>query len=188
MKNIVQIGANRGSDDLSELIGETQPNLLVLVEPMIIHNETLKDHYKWVNNLHIENIIITTGESCDLDFFYHLDDGPGFEVATVDINHIIKHYGHGSIDKIVKTQIKALNINELFQNYDLKELDILFIDAEGIDDEIIKSIDFSKIEIQNIYFENLHIKDHNIYKYLSDLGYDIIHRIGSHGWSSLAKK
>jgi hypothetical protein len=80
-----------------------------------------------------------------------------------------------------------MKINEVFEKYKLKEIDILFIDAEGLDDEIIKTIDFNKYKISRIYFENLHLKDANIYEYLSNFGYTIKRKVGFMGWSDLAE-
>jgi FkbM family methyltransferase len=187
MKKIVQIGANKGNDDLSQIIKNDQPEILILVEPMFLHNDNLKSHYSWVNNLYIENLIISDVKSNNVDFYYHLDDGPGFEVASVDINHITKHYPN-TVDKIVKTSLESITINELFEKHNLSKIDILFIDAEGIDDIIIRSINFSKVEVNQIYFENLHIKDFGVYDYLKSIGYKLTMKTGSHGWCSLAEK
>jgi hypothetical protein len=67
-------------------------------------------------------------------------------------------------------------------------IDILFIDAEGYDDTIISTIDFEKYNITKLYFENLHIKNQNIYEYLENKGYAIEKNVGLYGWTSLAKK
>ena len=115
MINIVQIGANKGNDDLSHLIGENQPNILVLVEPMLFHNENLKKFYGWVNNLFIENVVIDINSDNEIDFYYHLDDGPGYEVASLDPKHIYERHTHLSKDRISSIKIKTLNINDLFK-------------------------------------------------------------------------
>jgi len=185
---IVQIGTNTGNDDLSKLIQDNQPDLLLLVEPMKIHNEKIEDQYKWVKNKVIENIAITTDSSSEQEtsFFYHKNDGPLYEVASIDPYHILKHGYHP--EGIVEIRVECKTINALFEKYNLQQIDILFIDAEGLDDHIIKSIDFSKFKINEIYFENLHIKNQDIYQYLNKLGYSIIEKVGMNGWSSLAKK
>lgn len=185
---IVQIGTNTGNDDLSKLIQDNQPDLLLLVEPMKIHNEKIEDQYKWVKNKVIENIAITTDSSSEQEtsFFYHKNDGPLYEVASIDPYHILKHGYHP--EGIVELRVECKTINALFEKYNLQQIDILFIDAEGLDDHIIKSIDFSKFKINEIYFENLHIKNQDIYQYLNKLGYSIIEKVGMNGWSSLAKK
>ena len=68
---IVQLGVCVGNDDLTKLIGDNQPDLLVLVEPMTIHNDKIKKCYKWVNNLYLENIAISLDDVKQMSFYYH---------------------------------------------------------------------------------------------------------------------
>jgi len=188
MINIVQIGANRGNDDLSKIIGDINPNILILVEPMSLHNDELKKFYSRLDNVHIENVVIDDETGKEIDFFYHLDDGPGYEVASIDSKHIYERHTHLSKERISSLKIKTISINDLFKKFNLTEIDILFIDAEGHDDEIIKSIDFNLFKIKKIYFENLHITDFNIYNILISNGYEIVKGVGTNGWCDLAIK
>jgi FkbM family methyltransferase len=183
---IVQIGTCVANDDLTQLIGNINPEILVLVEPMSIHNDKINQCYSGTKNVFIENVAITTKDEDEMIFYYHKNDGPMYEVATTDINHIIKH-GYDK-EGVVELKVKCVTINKLFKNYELKKIDILFVDAEGLDDEIIKSIDFSIFDISKIYFENLHLKDNKIYQFLEILGYKITKNVGYNGWSSLAEK
>jgi hypothetical protein len=66
-----------------------------------------------------------------------------------------------------------MTINNLFHKYELTDIDILFLDAEGFDDRIIKDIDFSQFMIRNIYYENVHIDNQSITEYLQSLGYSV---------------
>ncbi len=185
--NIIQIGTCVGNDDLTEILNGVNPDLLVLVEPMKIHNDKIIGCYGHLTNFHLENIAIVADEnSKEISFFYHKNDGPKYEVATTDVNHILKH-GYKS-DGIVELKVPCLTLNNLFKKYELKKIDTLFIDAEGLDDSLLKSIDFNYFEIPEIVFENLHIKDPSIYEYLTNLGYEITRRMGFMGWSSRAKK
>lgn len=186
--NIVQIGANRGGDDLSAIIGDTQPNKLILVEPMSVHNDYLKSYYNWVNNLVIENLAVDTESNKEVEFFFHLEDGPLYEVASLSKEHIYERHLQLSSDRISSLISKTITVNDLLDKHNIKNLDILFIDAEGHDDTIIKSIDFKKFDIDSIYFENLHLKDNSVYDFLSKLGYNIIYNYGTNGWMSVAKK
>ena len=186
--NIIQIGANRGNDDLSEIIGDNQPNNLILVEPMSLHNEFLLNHYKWVNNLSVENLVIDVESNKDVEFFYHLDDGPNYEVASLSKEHIYVRHTQLSPDRITSLMLKTITINDLFIKHNITDIDILFIDAEGHDDTIIRSIDFNQFQINKIYFENLHLKDDSIYEFLNNLGYQITEKTGTYGWCSLAEK
>lgn len=186
--NIIQIGANRGNDDVTELIGSQQPNKLILVEPMKLHNNALNIFYGWVHNKFIENIVIDVESGKDVEFFYHDNDAPNYEISSLNKEHFFPKHPHVlSNDGLRSFFIKSLNINDLFKKYELNIIDILFIDAEGHDDAIIKTIDFDNFKITNLYFENLHIKDNNIYAYLESKGYSITQQVGHNGWTSLAQ-
>jgi hypothetical protein len=184
--NIVQLGVCVGNDDLTHIIDKKQPDILILVEPMSIHNEKIYKCYDWVENLILENISITTDNQTEMSFYYHENDGPLYEVASNNINHILKH-GYSLIG-IKEIKVKSMSINDLFEKHKLNKIDILFIDTEGIDDLIIKSIDFNKFEINEIYFENLHLTQKDIYSYLESIGYSITKKWGTMGWTSIAKK
>ncbi len=184
--NIFQIGTCKGNDDLTQLIADKDIDLLVLVEPLDVHNNDIESCYKHINNKHIENIAICIDPNIkNITFYYHKNDGPLYEVASLNPNHILKH-GYSS-DGIIKKNVTSMTVNELFDKYNVNNIDILFIDAEGLDDYIIYSIDFNKFKIVELYFENLHLNT-NVFPYLIDKGYDITHRVGYNGWSSLAKK
>jgi FkbM family methyltransferase len=184
---IVQIGTCVGGDDVTEIIQKNEVDFILLVEPMSIHNDKIMKCYKDVKNIYLENIAITDSlNEKEISFYYHENDGPKYEVASVDKNHILKHgYGH---DGIVELKIPCMTLNDLFEKHNLKNIDVLFIDTEGMDDRLIKSINFEKYNINRLYFENLHIKDQNIYSILNSLGYKITHNVGFMGWSSLAEK
>jgi FkbM family methyltransferase len=184
--NIIQLGTCVGNDDLTKLIGDTQPDILILVEPMLIHNEKITECYGTVKNKHIENISISVSDEEEMSFFYHENDGPMYEVSSTNINHITKH-GYDT-KGIKELKVKCIRINNLFKKFNLKKIDILFIDTEGIDDLIIKDIDFNSFEINEIYFENLHLTQNDIYSFLENKGYKIIKIWGYMGWTSYAKK
>jgi FkbM family methyltransferase len=181
---IVQIGACRGNDDLTPIISSNEIEKLIIVEPMCVHNEALELCYASIKNKTIENVAISCTNDAHIDFYYHPDDGPGYEVSSTDINHIIKHR-HLQPDRIIKLRVPSIGINDLLKKHGMNELDILFIDAEGLDDQLIRSIDFSVFKIHNIFYENLHLKS-DVNRYLRDLGYVVYENIGSNGWMNLA--
>jgi FkbM family methyltransferase len=183
---IIQLGVCVGNDDLTKIIVGNQPDILILVEPMKLHNEKISECYSWVRNLVIENVAISSDDKDEISFYYHENDGPLFEVASVNIEHILKHgYNQSGIKEI---KVESVTINSIFNKYNLNKIDILFIDTEGIDDLIIKSIDFDKFEIDEIYFENLHLSHPDIFSFLENKGYSIIPKWGTMGWTSYAKK
>jgi FkbM family methyltransferase len=186
--NIIQIGANVGNDDLSRIIGKTQPTKLILVEPMSLHNDSLLSHYNWVDNLIVENLVIDIDSNKDVEFFYHLDDGPLYEVSSLSKEHIYVKHTKLSQDRISSLNLKTITVDDLCRKHNINYIDILFIDAEGHDDIIIRNIDFNKVKVDKIYFENLHLKDNSIYDYLISKGYQITENVGTYGWSSIAEK
>ena len=183
---VVQIGSNCAKDDLTKIIKKSKVDLLILVEPLHYHNANIQNCYSYVNNKFIENIAITVNNEVETNFYVDRDGGPLYEVSSLDINHLIKH--GCKIEKIKKLKVKCLHINQLFEKYNITDLDILYIDAEGIDDLILKSIDFNKINISKIYFENLHITQPDVYTYLENKGYKIKKNIGENSWTDLAEK
>jgi len=66
----VQIGANRGNDDFTQIIKNKKIEMLILVEPLDFHNESLNECYKEIKNKVIKNLIITNNinekKKCDL--------------------------------------------------------------------------------------------------------------------------
>ena len=192
---LVQIGTCRADDNVFEFVNSgIKIDKLILVEPMKIHNEKIIDSYKNIKNVFLENVAITTDGKNEISFYYHENDGPYYEVASTEINHILKH-GY-TIDKVIEIKVKSININQLFEKHNLKDIDFLVIDSEGLDDSIIKTINFEKYNISEIYFEYLHLKNNDVYEFLEKMGYDIIRDLGKNhpnvkfsiGWSSLAIK
>jgi hypothetical protein len=76
-------------------------------------------------------------------------------------------------DQIMEMEVNCSTINNLFKKYELKNIDILFIDAEGFDDKIIKDIDFNNFNVSKIYYENMHIDTSYITNFLEGKGYKV---------------
>ena len=192
--NIVQIGTNKGNDDLTDIVklNSNQINKLILVEPLKIHHECINECYKEQHGLYIESFCITDDEELkELTFYYHIHDGPGFEVAGTSKEHILKHSIYNdklTEDGIVSIQVPCLTLNKLFERHNLTDIDFLYIDVEGLDDKLVYSIDLNRYNIQNIIYENLHIDSEKLINYLDNMGYDTIINYGNHGWSNLSIK
>jgi FkbM family methyltransferase len=169
--NVFQIGTNKANDELTLLLKDKKVNLLVLIEPNFNYNNKINLCYSHVNNKFIENIVITPDPNIKEIKFYM--SPYSYEHSSLDKNHLIKH-GHPN-SWISEIHIKCFTINEIFKKYDVKDVDILFIDAEGFDASIIRSINFSEIKIKNIYFENVHLNgDIKIFDYLKEKNYTVL--------------
>jgi hypothetical protein len=178
--NIVQIGTNRANDNLTSLVytyNSEDIDLLLLVEPIPIHNETIKSCYsKYASKLHIENIVISDRSDKTIKLWYHPDDllhSNAGELASLNKQHSTNIRSQYSINDVVYLECKNSTINKLFDKYSLLNIDILYIDTEGFDDKIIYNINFTKYSIKNIYYENLHIDIEKLRNYLKSINYDI---------------
>ena len=163
IKCLVQIGANDGSrfDELNIFIKKYKIKS-VLVEPINEYFEDLKRNYKNFENVYFENSAITVGTK-EKEIFVvnnkNLDDYDEHikGISSFDKNHLIKH-GVKS-NHILKKKINCISILNLLKKYNISNLDILFIDAEGYDGDIL--IDFFSSSTQEpiLIFEYIHIKN-----------------------------
>jgi hypothetical protein len=88
----------------------------------------------------------------------------------------------------IESELDSITVNNLLLKHKIDTLDILFIDAEGMDSEIIKSIDFNKFDIKKIYYENLHINNQELIIFLESKNYFINEGQLSNGWTNEAIK
>lgn len=191
--NIIQIGANKGYDDITDIINHNLPSCLILVEPFIEHNESLKECYKHIPNCYIENVaIVDNPDSTTFRLYYHISDTNHinkFELASFNKDHFKKVREKDWNEEGMRERIvPSITINQLFDKYNLLDIDLLYIDTEGFDDKIIESINFDKYNIKEIYYENLHINTNELHLFLKEKKYNIEYNVGHHGWSNKAIK
>jgi FkbM family methyltransferase len=181
---IVQIGAFQGDDDLTRIIKNletTEISKIILVEPQKEFNDKLKECYKDYNFV-IENVVITPNENETKVKFYHCEEEKNKEISSISKEHLFKH----NQMNFIESELDCVTINNLLINHGISILDILFIDAEGMDEKIIKSIDFSKFYIKKIYYENLHINNEELIGFLQSKNYHINKYQLSNGWTNEA--
>ena len=163
IKCLVQIGANDGSrfDELNIFIKKYKIKS-VLVEPINEYFEDLKRNYKNFENVYFENSAITVGTKKKEIFVVNNKNINDYDehikgISSFDKNHLIKH-GVKS-NHILKKKINCISILNLLKKYNISNLDILFIDAEGYDGDIL--IDFFNNSTQEpiLIFEYIHIKN-----------------------------
>jgi FkbM family methyltransferase len=141
----VQIGSNVGNDHFQKIIENTKDkSKIILIEPNIDLLKELSENYKELNDKH-EIIISNFGISLTNEFleFYLYTDISGH-------SSIIRRKSH---PPDIFKKIKTISFNEFCEKLLIKDIECLYIDTEGLDYEILNSIDFSKINIQTIYFE-----------------------------------
>ena len=98
---------------------------------------------------------------------------------TFDIRHLQRlqreNNQTGSTTTIIKINTKKLET--IFEEHKLSHINYLSIDVEGAEFEVVKSIQFDKVFIDVIGFEN-NFEDTGIHiiKYLENKNYVVIHK------------
>jgi FkbM family methyltransferase len=183
--NLVQIGTNVAQDDffnIVENIDKSQIDNLILVEPLGVCNDKISTCYNGYNFV-LENVVINTDPSIKKELFY-----------MASVNNYLSSLKHGHIEKhntreeTLQIQVDAITVNELFDKYSMRYIDILFIDCEGMDDKIIESINFEKYSIDKIYYEHIHIDNGKLISYLNNNGYEVSKCDFEDGFTSVAIK
>lgn len=193
-KVIVQIGSNRGNDSLTRLV--LKDDFILLVEPFDKFNDDLKRCYSFVKNLHIENLLIVDNDKDeeiiyshrDMDWFSSNGEPLTFhnEQSSILKSHVLKHFPDES--GLIEHKIKCITLNKLFEKYNLRDIDILFIDIEGLDDVVIRSIDFNKYNIHKIFYEELHINNEKLDFFLNNKGYNVRKKVLLNEMTTMAIK
>jgi FkbM family methyltransferase len=164
--NIVQIGSNDGvhGDPIYKLIKKNTKWKALFVEPIPYLFERLKTNYGTDVRFSFENVAINEGVQ---QTFYSVK-----EEAIIDIPNLPSWYDQlGSFNKenilkhldgilepyILETQLSGMSLNELFYKYEIQDLTLLHIDAEGYDWNILSQLDLDKIRPIIILFEHKHL-------------------------------
>lgn len=184
---IVQIGACRGNDHVTKLVKDNNVEFLLLVEANPFNIESLKQCYAEYNCI-IENIVINVEEiEGTIPFYYSINDGPGYEVSSIIKSHTMKYYRE---DEIRQFDLPSTTIYNLLDKYNIKELDYLFLDIEGIDADIALSLNISNWNIKNIQIEFLHLghQRENVINHFKQYGYELTAGIDFHGYDMMFSK
>ena len=172
----IQIGACDGEsfDPIFKLIKNNKWQG-VLVEPIPRYFNKLKDNYKNSKGLHFVNKAIGNGND-KVTMYTISEEGLNFLPKwTIGISSIRddknalsesywktedakQHIKRGVTYELIKKYTEAIEVDsirfmDLLDEFEIKDLDLLQIDAEGFDFEIIKQIDFDKIVPKIIHFE-----------------------------------
>jgi FkbM family methyltransferase len=193
--NIIQIGANNGKDKVFDLINQNRfiVDLAVLVEPIPFIIDNLKNQYKDLDNISIENIAISNDPNSQYLTLYYIENS-NYEVSSFNKEHVIVHKPKDETNEIKSLNVPCMTFNNIMEKYSLINLDYLFIDTEGLDTYIINSIDFKKYNIKNISFESKHTDGpfitgenaNQIINYLTQLGYTL--KYDENKWDIIATK
>jgi FkbM family methyltransferase len=183
----IQIGAGAGDldsrannrDGFTEFIKKLPKNRIkkiILVEPNPVNILLLRECWKDYPEVTIYELAIIPKNIIQnsIDFFYCPDDGPHFQVASINKQHIQKHYGNDAIIEkiVVNTKYIEYFINEITN----EEVELLALDIEGIDGEIVLDLNFNNLKIKYLSFEYGHLGNNKnkVLSYLTNNNYKFI--------------
>lgn len=152
-KIVVQIGTNDGDDEFNKMVKVEPPFLAILVEPNKSLNDKIEKNYGDTPNVFIENVAIANvgGSMVKLVIPRGGKDKNGTEYNDKNYSLLPLDDWGDDFDYILAP---SMTFMELCYKYDIRHIDYLQIDTEGYDAEIIKSIDFDKVDIDIIKYED----------------------------------
>ena len=181
---IVQLGACNGNDHVRQF--HLAGNKLILVEANTKHIDDLAMAYPTARI--INKAIVpddTYGETVTM--YYSTLDAPNFEVTSIDRGHVIKH-GYRP-DTIRSFTVATLTLTALLDDIN-EPIGILFIDIEGIDEDVIKATPLGNYDIDKVQIEMIHLKDRaGLIAYMDEQGYDLTNAtFDNHGFDRIFTK
>jgi FkbM family methyltransferase len=162
MKVYIQLGANTGNDEFQHMVNQSDEKLNVfLLEPNTDLIPELTSVYSRLSGIHNVTICpfgisLTTGEQ----ELYQYGDIYGNYSLLNRKSHPLKNI---STSKKIETK----TFEDFCNEYNIQKIECLFIDTEGLDYEILNSIDLDKVDIKTIIIEEWDHEDddmNNVYK------------------------
>lgn len=160
----VQIGANDGvgTDPIHTNIERHGWNG-VLVEPVTHTFAALQRNYAGRAGLRFANVAVAESEGKATMFAgVEMPDGsknPLGPMSSFCPDVIQKHaWIVDDVDHLVRpTEVQTTTLAKLFQDYDVTELDGLFVDTEGYDKVVLDQLDYDQYRPNFILYEHIHL-------------------------------
>ena len=161
---LVVVGAPFGVG-LRDEIKKFKNQKILLVEPVPYNYNKLKEDLKHLDNIQIcTNAIFSENK---INKFYYVKEESisrlgkhwASGIGSFNKNHILDHRSKRfKVEEkdIVEIEIKFITFDNLVKKFSISSIDKLQIDAEGAEYEILKSIQYNKININSIQFEFKH--------------------------------
>ena len=210
-KVLIQIGTHTGhnkNDDFGRIAEGFSPSKVILVEPNKELNDLILSSYAGIDNVFLENVAIVAEDiKGPVQLVY-----PKNNVNGVSINGC--HYGSHNFslipmddwgDDFEVLETPSMTFTELCKKHKVTNIHYLQIDAEGYDAEIIRNIDFAKVHIDIIKYEDWSFPEscytryadklkwygtygmEQVKAYLTFLGYEVT-KVGKHDMVAIYKR
>jgi len=161
-KVYIQLGANTGNDEFQNMVRNVNEKLRVfLVEPNTDLIPILTRTYSELSHKHDVTI-------CPFGIALSTGAHDMYQYANIDGNYsLLNRKFHPLKDVATSKKIETKTFEDFCNQFGIQKIECLFIDTEGMDYEILNSIDLSKIHINTIIFEEwVHEGDdmNNVYR------------------------
>jgi len=189
---VVQIGSNKGNDDLSNHLLRNFETLEfgLFVEANPFHHNDLKTCYSKYNNAIVEILAIKTPlqKETQLELFYHTNEYPNFQITTSNLDHLLLHMAecpHLQGGEVKSFVVDCITLEELLDKYQIKYLDWILLDVEGMDAEILLTFNWKKYNIFRIEFEHIHLGHYKdaIENMFLGMGYEKVDSLHEYDWA-----
>jgi FkbM family methyltransferase len=147
IKSYIQIGTCTANDNFQRICNNlTEKSIIFLIEPHEHLNNTIKNNYKNLQEKHdiiLINKAIVPNEMSEKKYLFYNEEYPEFSSLI----------NRESFELDSKKEISTTTINLLFNEYNIDSVEELHIDTEGLDYEILLSIDIDKYDLKKITCE-----------------------------------
>lgn len=176
--DIVHIGSHVGdcyTDKIFDSLSSDQK--IIFIEPIKVLFDKLVENCNRIypkNNFVFLNYAVSNKNGTldmyvpDIDIFSNVGETTSHysqilpewvdQLASVHKNHVNDHNLNLGVKKV---EVPCFTLNHLFRQYQMKGLELLYIDTEGHDFEIIWDINFDIMKPERIFFEHKHMEGTN---------------------------
>lgn len=150
---VVNIGCNHGLDDCRQFVAE---NLAAIREVHLVDAspaalEQCRQNYRNIAQARFHHLAIVP-QADERVVFYAPRGEPASQHAYVIREHLSAHH-HPSLDE---AEVPAMRLPNFLASLQIGKPDRLYIDAEGLDCQILLQLDFSRPTPDFIQFEKTH--------------------------------
>lgn len=151
--NIIQIGCDICIDDAFTLVSENREKIekLIIIDAMPTAIKIAKEKYNFLGSKFIA-VQCAIGTINGVVEIFHTNDSTG-RCAQASL---LKDFISQIHSDVISTYVPCLTINDFLKSINLKALDYLFIDVEGLDAMILLDMDFDRFLPNTIMCEYSH--------------------------------
>lgn len=154
--NIIQIGCNNCNDHVSRYVNNNNDKIdhliLIDIDKSFVDNANIV--YKNVKKLTTIVSAITPDPNQKEITLYHVKNNMFSGHTSFSYDHMLVH--RHPPENIVEVNHPARTITSVLEEYNIKDIERLYIDTEGLDVDILYTIDYNKYNVSHITFEHIH--------------------------------